>query len=190
MIIQTTPLEQEIALNFVARRLNQNGSTEKYIARGSNKISKIGDDIYSGAVSEIAVYNAFRRRLTSGGISMPDFNIYNVRSKSFDGDLILSDGSNIHVKSVQRENLTQRKHGASWVFQTEDNIFKNYSPYDLVVVCITDQTQVEITGVYRVKDIAENDLLTDLELEKYRGIKVALYAKDLKDITNYIKIIS
>ena len=158
----------ERANKFAADRMGL--SQELYEKRGEKNISKIEQDILTGAVAELAVYNFFRRNEIR--TSKPDFVIYDKKDKSFSADL-RSTKYNIHVKAQTFGSAN--KYGASWLFQKEDKLFKNPSDTELLVLCLVDGNFVNIETIVSTKQIVENGFLEEPIVYRYQLTKKAIY---------------
>ena len=178
-----TALEQHIVTQFTLNRMAQKGGMSAYQSRGHTNLNKVSEDIKNGACAEIAVYNMFRRGVGDDMITVPDFKIYDKRSKDFLGDLTLK-GEPVHIKSVTAQ--AERSRGASWLFQKEDRLFKSPSVQEMIVTVITNFPHATIHGIFLAKEISEKGLLRDPLYAKFIGVKDALYLEDLEQATNFL----
>lgn len=158
----------EKAYKFAADRLG--GSKDLYEKRGEKNLSKIEQDIITGAVAELAVYNFFRRNKIK--TTKPDMTIYEKKKKSFSADL-RSTKYNIHVKAQSFKSAN--KYGASWLFQKEDKLFKEPSDNELIVFCLVDDTYVNIEAIVSTKQIVEHELIEQPMVYRYQFTKNAIY---------------
>jgi hypothetical protein len=158
--------EQRRARSFAQKRVD--AKTELYQKRGGFK----KEDIISGAMAEIAVYNL----LKSHGVRVekPDFTIHEVRKKSFDPDL--SDGlHHFHVKGQTLES--KQKYGASWIMQRTDPIINKPQRLHYIVPCTVDihTGRVEVYGIMSILSLVQLGCIGECKLEWFRKTKVALY---------------
>lgn len=170
IIVRKASMER--AYKFALDRLG--GSKDLYKIRGENNLSKIEQDIVTGAVAELAVYNFFRRNKIK--TTKPDMTIYDKKKKSFKADL-RSTEYNIHVKAQTFESAN--KYGASWLFQKEDKLFKNPSDNELLVFCLVDGDFVNIETIVSTKQIIENELIEQPSVYRYTFTKNAIYLNSI-----------
>jgi hypothetical protein len=163
---------------FADKRME--GSKGLYSYRGETNSSKMKDDIIIGTMGEMGV----NKYMVDKGYecSEPDLKIYENKRKSFDADLFSGD-IKIHIKSQGVESA--KRYGNSWLFQRSDSLVKDPSEHDLI--CFTnvnlETREVTILGFCWAKDIVDNNRFAECRVFRYRNTKVALYLKDLEDLT-------
>jgi hypothetical protein len=168
----------------------QSGSTsaDAYAKRNQKDLSKIEKDIRNGKIAEQAVHD----KLVSlyPNLSLPDFNIYSKKDKSWDPDLKDSSGLRVAVKS--QEAASALAYGESWVFEygTSNSkgdvgifgkdIAKHY-------VCFVNLNITKLIGSIRaivsVEWLRNNDLFKPMKLS-YLTSKRAVYYSDLEKFEN------
>jgi len=84
----------------------------------------------------------------------------------------------IHVKSQSKASI--QKYGHSWLFQRSDQIVRNATPFDfLVLTCVDlDKLEVSILKIIRAREI---NRWGECRVTRYRHSKVALYLKEIED---------
>lgn len=167
-----TEEQLETCRAFAAQRVL--GSFKLYKARGEAKLSKIEEDIITGASAELAVYDILNQNHIES--TEPDFKIYKPREKSFSADLACGQ-FNLHIKAQTVKSA--QKYGASWLFQKEDKLFKRCDANDLLVFCIVDGLNVSVKTVISVPEIVELNLLKEPKVYQYKFTKVALYLEHI-----------
>ena len=165
-------IEVETCKQFAFARMG--GSQALYAARGEHNISKMEEDIFVGAASEIACSNI----LKSLGIdcSSPDFSIYQTNFKSFSADLIANQ-VNLHIKSQTVKSANQ--YGASWLFQKEDKLFSPEKARDLLLFCIVEGNKVVLKNITSIEQVLVYNLLKEPKVDRYKPTKYALYLSDI-----------
>jgi len=139
-----------------------------------------------GKLGEIAVFNFLKDSYPC--ISYPDFNIYDVKNKSWKSDLqIPSCGYQIHVKS---QNVLQSiKYGESWIFQYGDGksksydkeIFDNKLSEDIFVAFVVVDLHYKtatVKAIPSLKFLHENKLFKK-PVKNFNSTKLAVYYKDI-----------
>lgn len=171
--------EIEECQHFAVARLS--GSADAYKRRNQCNLEKIKEDIFTGAMGELAVYHF----LTHLGynVTRPDFNIYAVRQKSYDADMHLDD-LNIHCKSQHWESA--KKYGISWILQYgkfgQDKLFKCRTDKDYIAMALLNKDMtVTILGIMSIPYIFDNELIGEPKLKWFQGVKKALYIDDLPE---------
>jgi hypothetical protein len=109
--VRIDPAWQTLAEDFATRTIESRMSKLK--SRGQSNISKISQDIVSGALAEFGVRDILRRHLEYDTVSEPDLNLYVGKQKSFSADLVGTvhgDSHLVHVKSYSNPKWS------SWVF--------------------------------------------------------------------------
>jgi len=196
MIVYLSPVEiaqcEEFALNSVDTHLKH------YKARGQVNRDKIIRDIVVGKMGEMA----FARHLACskiGVVGVADFAIHKGRRKKFSADLEFESCGvvyPIHVKS--QDSISSDKYGDSWLFQWggsgfghTDKVFKSYSELELFACCKVDGVRVKLHGIYKLKDIFDNNLFKEPKLAWFKNTKKALYLKDIEEagIENHLRMI-
>ena len=99
-------------------------SADLYAYRGESKKEKMAYDIIVGKLAELAVAKFLK-------CSKPDFTIYERRKKSYSPDLRLGN-LRVHVKGQSEESI--KRYGHSWLFQRNDQIVRNATPYDIIIL--------------------------------------------------------
>ena len=176
MKISITDKERQVCNDFAEKRSESSGLYQK---RGGFK----EEDIISGAMGEIAVYKVLKK---NGHIlRKPDFEIYNVRGKSYEADL-KSGSKHFHVKSQTTKSAEQ--YGKSWLCQRKDPLFSNsgYNHYLVTTVVDLDKNEVEILGFFPMFSVIKKNLIGECKVPFFRETKVALYHEQLSEgITEY-----
>ena len=165
-VIKLSKRDLTRAQKFASKRAD---STDLYKRRGGFKIQ----DIVIGALGEIGAYEYLRRQ--GYAPSRPDFNIYEVKSKSFNADMMCASGAKFHVKS---QGLRSAKlYGNSYLMQRSDKCVKCPDEFDLMIPTMVDLDKLEVT----VYGIIPFDSITfgECKLEWLRKTKVAIYLADL-----------
>jgi hypothetical protein len=169
--ISFTKEDIEICTNF-----SKKVDTSLYINRNQFDENKRIIDSRNGKLGELITYYYLIDKYPN--ISYPDFNIYNIKDKSWDYDL-KEDNFNLHVKT--QEYLQSQKFGESWIFQNEDkHIFKTYNNNDYVSFVLLNYIQKFAT----IKAIVPVSLLHEKQLFKktilnYLTTKSAVYFEDI-----------
>ena len=145
-------------------------SKDLYTFRGENKKEKIVYDIIVGKLAELAVCKFLK-------CSKPDFTIYERRKKSYGPDLRLGN-LRVHVKGQSEESV--QRYGHSWLFQRSDQIVRNATPYDIIILTSVSvrKLEVQILKLIRARDINK---WGECKVPQYRHSKVALYLEEIKD---------
>jgi hypothetical protein len=178
MIVKIGKAAIDKCIKFADERIE--GSKNLYTYRGESNLSKMREDLEIGVVGEMGVY----KYMVDKGYecSKPDLKIYEDRRKSFDADLFSGD-IKIHIKSQGIGSA--KRYGNSWLFQRSDSLVKNPSEHDLI--CFTnvnlEAKEVTVLGFCWAKDIVNNDKFAECKVFRYRHTKVAIYFKDLEDLT-------
>ena len=145
-------------------------SADLYSYRGEAKKEKMAYDIIVGKLAELAVAKFLK-------CSKPDFTIYERRKKSYSPDLRLGN-LRVHVKSQSEESVS--RYGHSWLFQRSDQIVRNATPFDILVLTCVNRRKRE---VYILKLIRAREINKwgECKVPSYRHTKVALYLKEIED---------
>ena len=145
-------------------------SADLYAYRGEAKKDKIVYDIIVGKLAELAVCKFLKS-------SKPDFTIYERRKKSYGPDLRIGN-LRIHVKGQSEESVS--RYGHSWLFQRSDQIVRNATPYDVIVLTSVSvrKLEVHILKLIRAREINK---WGECKVPQYRHTKVALYLEEIKD---------
>lgn len=139
---------------------------DEYSRRGSSDTKKLRDDIYWGKYAEFMVWNHLSDRWE---VSSVDLNIYPVKKKSFDADLLMN-GNPVHVKSC----LDSSKYPNSWMFQKFDPLFEAPNCEDKVCfVVIRDEDSYMYESKISEVEISEPVLV------HLRKTKCCVYERDL-----------
>lgn len=173
--IKLTKAVIEKCEDFAEKRVG--GSVDEYKRRGEKRNTKIYQDILLGCAGEFAAY----KYLSSCGVRVnkPDLEIYDVKNKSFDADL-LSPKYTFHVKSQGEQS--RKRYGCSWLLQRRDKVVADPSEHEYFIFTSVELPYVEILGVVKCKDIKDNDLYGECRVPSYRNTKVALYLDELQDL--------
>ena len=155
-------------VDFATKQLKT--SKDLYTYRGENKKEKIVYDIIVGKLAELAVCKFLK-------CSKPDFTIYERRKKSYGPDLRLGN-LRVHVKGQSEESV--QRYGHSWLFQRSDQIVRNATPYDIIILTSVSvrKLEVQILKLIRARDINK---WGECKVPQYRHTKVALYLEEIKD---------
>lgn len=148
---------------------------DEYKRRRQFNRAKITDDIKTGKMAEIAVFDFLTGK--NFKCNEPDFEIYTARKKNFNQDLIaVKDDKtwHIHVKSQKSEQAD--KYGISWMFQKKDKLITKPKEEDVIVLCIVTACTVNVIGAHYAKDIV--DIYGEPKL-KHLTSKAALYYDDI-----------
>ena len=109
---------------------------DEYKRRRQFNKTKITNDILVGKIAEIGAY-AYVKKNLGYSCTLPDYEIYEARKKSFGADLKArdSDGNDfeIHVKSQLKKQA--KKYGESWMFQARDKLVTKPKDQDWLVLC-------------------------------------------------------
>lgn len=159
--------EQKFAAGEFSQKVLSTNLSE-YSRRKQTNVSLIKSQIYEGKLAEFAVCDYFNK-FTQLQCGAPDLNIYEKGQKSFAADLVLKNGTNVHVKSQNLESV--KRYGKSWICQKNDPLVKNPSPHDMVVFCLFCGEFVEIVSLENAKVIKWGEP----KLDKLKGNKVAYY---------------
>ena len=148
---------------------------DEYNNRKQFNRQKIWNDIFYGKLAEWGVYFIYlkRNRLS---ITTPDMKIYSGSYKSFDADLNWN-LYKLHIKSQTKKS--ERNYGTSWIFQSNDPLFKKSKEYDIIIGCTVDfisedQCVIDIKLESQFKKL----IFAEPKLNKFEGNKKALYLKD------------
>lgn len=150
-------------------------SLDKYSRRNQSNCNKIKNDIYLGKVAEYAMYNYYVSR--GFKVSVPDVQVYDAKSKSFDADLTLYSDMEykIHVKS----HFIGSVFPTSWVFQKEDPLVIHPKEYDIIALCNIDSIGQGNCVIDRALNMRE--LYRPL-MKKSLTSKTSIYLEDLCNI--------
>ena len=145
-------------------------SADLYAYRGEAKKEKMAYDIIVGKLAELAVAKFLK-------CSKPDFTIYERRKKSYSPDLRLGN-LRVHVKGHSEESI--QRYGHSWLFQRNDQIVRNATPYDIIILTSVSvrKLEVHILKLIRAREINK---WGECKVPHYRHSKVALYLEEIKD---------
>jgi len=145
-------------------------SADLYAYRGEAKKEKMAYDIIVGKLAELAVAKFLK-------CSKPDFTIYERRKKSYSPDLRLGN-LRVHVKGQSEESV--KRYGHSWLFQRSDQIVRNATPYDVIILTSVSvrKLEVHILKLIRAREINK---WGECKVPSYRHTKVALYLKEIED---------
>ena len=146
------------------------GSAKLYAYRGESSKLKMREDIIIGKLAEVGACKFFKSR-------KPDFTIYERSKKSYSADLKLGN-MRIHVKSQSK--LSVKKYGHSWLFQRSDQIVRNATPFDFLVLTSVDLDKLEVT-ILKIIRAREINKWGECRVPRYRHSKVALYLKEIED---------
>ena len=168
MIIKLTKYHLKKCEKFADDQLK--GSAKLYAYRGESSKLKMREDIIIGKLAEVGACKFFKSR-------KPDFTIYERSKKSYSADLKLGN-MRIHVKSQSK--LSVKKYGHSWLFQRSDQIVRNATPYDIIILTSVSvrKLEVHILKLIRARDINK---WGECKVPQYRHTKVALYLEEIKD---------
>lgn len=169
MILTITPYMDQKCFEFATAREKESAY---YHRRGAFKF----EDVYAGALGEVAAYNF----LHSQGILVkkPDFTIQSVKQKSFNADL--SDGtSHFHIKS--QTGQSEALYGRSWILQRKDPLLNKDLVNNFLVPTVVnlEAKSVEILGIIDINAIIEKRLIGECRLKWFQRDKVAIYWSDL-----------
>ena len=135
-----------------------------------NRIGKIGE----WAVA----FNMWKNEIEC---NEPDMEIYTVKKKSFDADLVYKDGVDLHVKS--QSVVSAQRYGASWTFQKGGQGYGHTDPIlrsgdGMAIFAIVDEKnhKADIFGPMDLDTLRNN--LRDPKLQKLKHTKACLYLSD------------
>ena len=165
---------------------------DKYARRGQINISNIVDQIRTGKIVEEMTYQKLKNYLPN--LSEPDWNIYDRKNKNWDADLsdqTTNPITKIGVKS-QRANVGESV-GVSWVFEFRAG--KNYDvdtgvfgkeakqPGHYIAFSSIDfpKKSGQIHAILAVSTLHELQLFEQVQIERLRDNKVAVYLKTIKE---------
>lgn len=159
-------------------------SMSQYRRRNQSNPERIVAQIIDGKLGELFAYHYLKKQGFES--TMPDFEIYTARQKSFDADLY-SHKTAIHVKS---QNITSAKrYGSSWVFQAGGIGFGNRDPcldnsqdeWCIFVTVDHESKSATVLGPYNINDVRPH--MKDPKLSHLKGIKKCIYQKDIAHLT-------
>jgi len=132
---------------------------KKYAERGQTNRELIRAQNINGKLAEEVVYNAYSPYYP--GISLPDYQIYDKREKSYREDLIDSN-SDIKIAVKSKDIKWAQQYGESWIFGTKDkkSFGKEIDPNQYVCCVVIDRAQLRgiILACVKLKWIHENNL--------------------------------
>ena len=168
MKIKISKYNYNKCVDFAQQQLKT--SSKLYAYRGEQNKEKILDDIVIGKLAELGVQKFLKS-------SKPDFTIYERKKKSYSPDLRLGN-LRVHVKSQSEESVS--RYGHSWLFQRSDQIVRNATPFDILVLTCVNRRKRE---VYILKLIRAREINKwgECKVPSYRHSKVALYLKEIQD---------
>ena len=132
MKIKISKYNYNKCVDFANKQLKT--SADLYSYRGEAKKEKIVYDIIVGKLAELAVTKFLK-------CSKPDFTIYERRKKSYGPDLRLGN-LRVHVKGQSEESV--QRYGHSWLFQRSDQIVRNATPYDIIILTSVSVRKLEV----------------------------------------------
>ena len=167
----------EREINICREFANQSAgsSLDHYKKRGQSNPEKIKEDIFIGKTGELVVHKLYQEQ--DFELSLPDFNIYTKKKKSFAADLI-GPKRNIHVKTQSMDSIN--KYGKSWILQKEDKIFKKYDEFDRIVLCMSNGETVTILAILAFSDLIKYKCIEKPKLDWLAKTKVAIYLDTIK----------
>ena len=145
-------------------------SAKLYTYRGETNREKIAYDIIVGKMAEIGVHKFLK-------CSKPDFTIYERKKKSYSPDLKLGN-LRIHVKGQSEESVS--RYGHSWLFQRSDQVVRNATPHDILILTCVSVRKREVT-ILKFMRAREINKWGECKVPQYRHTKVALYLEEIKD---------
>ena len=168
MIIKLSKYHLKKCEKFADEQLK--GSAKLYAYRGENSKLKMREDIIIGKLAEVGACKYFKSK-------KPDFTIYERKKKSYGPDLRLGN-LRVHVKGQSEESV--KRYGHSWLFQRSDQIVRNATPYDVIVLTSVSvrKLEVHILKLIRAREINK---WGECKVPQYRHTKVALYLEEIKD---------
>lgn len=180
--VELTTIEIAKCIDFAIR--SHHTSKDEYARRNQTNAKTIIDQIATGKRAELAVY----KFLTEHRIpcSYPDFHIYEAESKSFDPDL-KAFNTKIAVKAMSHTQA--ERFGTSWIFQRSNKsgggkdieVFGKAEGF--VVLALDWKKRITLLGAPAVKIVLPK--MRDPKKASLRGIKKALYYKDIKDLPKH-----
>jgi hypothetical protein len=142
----------------------------EYERRNQNNPEKIKQDIAFGKIAEFGVYFILLEK-GMRHITIPDTNIYNHKSKSFEADL-KCERFYFHIKTQTVKSAL--KFGESWMFQKKDPIVTSPKSYDYFIGTQLNENDFEVKIMLskKVMDLKFEDPV----LEKLKT-KTCIYLK-------------
>lgn len=208
-----TEEERRIAKAFANDRLSTNASINCYGSRGNDtRRQKLFSDIANGALAEMAAYKLLVQLYPYAEVVPPDFNVYDVKNKSFDPDITLflndkKERVKTHVKSFFESRHTdfdtsfcfQKVKGRRHTDKDLSHLKKGGDATDLLVTAViydshyengdfanVDPDRVgdcyEIYGPYAMQDVEDESLWRPPYIAKLAKTKRVLYLKDLQGL--------
>lgn len=160
-------------------------SRDHYRRRKQGNESKIIQDITTGKLGEIAAHRLLRRYGVHA--TLPDFEIYDSRGKSFNADLTWK-GHEFHCKAQTEESA--KRYGTSWILQWggkgyghTDKLFKHRSNSDYLMPTTVHQDTVRIYGVIQIKKLFDKDMIKEPKLAWFKDTKRAIYFEDISTLS-------
>lgn len=169
-----------------AQLFSESVDTSFYSTRNQFNESKKIKDSFIGKLGEFAAYHYLKDKVED--ISVPDLNIYDAKSKSWDFDL-KSKSANFHVKT---QDLVQgEKYGTSWIFQYGNGKSRSYdkeifdkltdNQYIAFVSLDLEKLCAHIRACVNLNHLHDKKLFGMPKLEHLqRANKLAVYLKDLE----------
>jgi hypothetical protein len=143
----------------------------EYEKRNQNNPEKIKQDIAYGKMAEFGVYFILLEKGMKH-ITIPDTNIYNHKSKSFEADL-KCESFNFHIKTQTLKSAS--KFGESWTFQKKDPLVINPKSYEYFIGTQLNEDNFEVKIL--LSKLATGLKFEDPVLEKLKT-KTCVYLKN------------
>lgn len=143
----------------------------EYERRNQNNPDKIKQDIAFGKIAEFGVYYILLEKGMKH-ITIPDTNVYNHKSKSFEADL-KCEGFGFHIKTQTLKSAL--RFGESWMFQKKDPLVINPKSYDYFIGTQLNESNFEVKIL--LSKPATELKFEDPVLEKLKT-KTCLYLKN------------
>ncbi len=179
--IRLTKADRKKCEEFADARCS--GDTKLYEKRGGFKRV----DIVAGAMAEIATYKFLRSKGIK--VSKPDFQIYEVGSKSYEADLSIGN-KKFHVKGQTYQSSLM--YGESWLMQKKDPLIRKPVEYpniknNYLVPCIVDigGNNVHILGVPSFSVLHAHHCFSVPTVDRFKFTKVAIYSETLEWALTY-----
>lgn len=151
---------------------NNDESITHYAKDRNTTWAKAYEDCFQGKLGEFAAREIFQNLgIECGDI---DLEIRKGKNKGWVEDIILKSGDTISIKTYKKS-----QYEASWVWQKADPIFWNGTKKDWVGLMMQNDKEntISLYGFYRWGDVAGR--FAQMNSEKHRKDKTALYARDL-----------
>lgn len=179
----------ELCRKFAEECVGTNVST--YAMRGQHNRDKIMNDIFTGKLGEIGVYEFLRE--FEFDVAFPDFEIYTGRKKSWSADMSIKfEGRDLRIHCKTQTQSSVDKYGKSWILQYsgtgkghQDRLFKSADQDDFMALSIvrhhpTHGYFVDVLAVLQFIFLRDSNLLEEPVLSYLAATKKAIYFESLE----------